>query len=457
MEISEVGITKFEDLVKINPFQEIVQKRGNLIQTKNLKKLCNESQYFLHGVDYLRGVCSNEDLSKELRNLPIFDIENDTNSSEITIEGYTPYYIDSSKKWTLNEQHYVSFGRITVQKLRDTWKREKYIISVSYEDLSVPVIEINFYYWENNAKILQNWIYCMIEFKGKPFRLQVATGWAFEPFSFLQWVLLSDTESESKIKGNGLVYNSLKNDYDLALTEILASFKLTRIDYRFDFFLPKWHFGLKDTEIFKNLRSSNANYNSSIYEKKLKNCPYGVRTKTGRNYTGWKNANNWKYMQARFYQKQVDTWIKGWSELYSEYMNFDWEVWRLEFQFESKFCNARTNPGDRYNFYDEFEDKRLTKQIFEFVWIEQKKGSFFQRYEPVSLSLDRQPYSYQRRIFTRYMNDSVKLINNWINPLDLIKKAFNEEQMEKLDTLNSVEKVGNAFIVDSSVLNFNNE
>ena len=40
-------------------------------------------------------------------------------------------------------------------------------------------------------------------------------------------------------KSNGLIYNALQEDYDLALTEILATFKLTRIDYRFDFFLPK--------------------------------------------------------------------------------------------------------------------------------------------------------------------------------------------------------------------------
>jgi hypothetical protein len=48
-------------------------------------------------------------------------------------------------------------------------------------------------------------------------------------------------------------------------------------------------------------------------------------------------------------------------------MNFDGEVWRLEFQFESKFCNARTPSNKRYNFFDEFKDKKLTKQIFEFV------------------------------------------------------------------------------------------
>jgi hypothetical protein len=73
-------------LEKINPFEEIKQKRGNLIQTKKLKKLCNESQYFLHGIDYLRGVLSNEEMAKDLRNLPIFDLQNDSNSSEITIE-----------------------------------------------------------------------------------------------------------------------------------------------------------------------------------------------------------------------------------------------------------------------------------------------------------------------------------------------------------------------------------
>lgn len=457
MEKGQLWITKFEDLEKINPFEEIKQKRGNLIQTKNLKKLCNDSKHFLHGVDYLRGVLSNEDMAKDLRNLPIFDLQNDSNSSEIVIEGYSPYYIDYSEEWTYKRKHYISVWKITVQKIRDSLNWEKFIISLTYEDLSVPVIEINFYYWENNSRILQNWIYCMIEFKGKPFRLEVATCGAFKPFEFLFDVLLSDTESESKDRNQGLVYGALKDSFDLRLTEILASFKLTRIDYRFDFFLPKGHFWLKDTDIFKNLRSSNANYSSSIYEKKLSRCPYGVRTKTGRNYTGWKHWNTSKYIQTRFYQKQVDTWLKWWSELYPEYMNFDWEVWRLEFQCEGKFCNARTKPWERYNFFDEFEDKKLTKQIFEFVWINEKKGSFCQRFEPVSLSLKRQPYSYQRRFFTRYKNDTVKLVNNWFNPLDLIDMALNNEQIEKLKDLNSREKILNAFAIDLQIRDFTNE
>lgn len=441
----EYLIGKFNDLQKINPFQEIKQKRGNLIQTKNLKKLCDESTHFLHWVDYLRGVLSNEDMANDLRILPIFDIANDTNSSEITIDWYTPYYLDNN-----NKKHYVSVWKITVQRVKESSFWEKFLISIPYEDLVVPVIEITFYYWEHNSKIVNSWIYAMIEFKGKPFRLQVATAWAFSPFDFLCGVLLADVEqaSNTKVNGNWFVYNALYDTYNLRLAEILAHFKLTRIDYRFDFFLPKGHFGLKDNEVFKNLRSTNANYNSSQYEKKLSHCNYWVKNRYWRHYTGRKNYNKTKYVQARFYQKQVDTWIKWRGDLYPEYMNYNWEVWRLEFQFESKFCNARTTADTRYSFYDEFVERALTSQIFEFVWINEKKGSFCQRYEPISLEFDKQPYTYKRRFFTRYMNDSVKLINNWINPMDLIKKAFNPEQMEKLKSLNSKEKIDNAFVID---------
>ena len=447
---NEFLISKFKDLPKINPFEEIKQKRWNVIQTKNLKKLCNESKHFLHWVDYLRGVCSDRETARLLRNMPIFWVMNDTNSSEIVIDGYTPFYIDSS--W---EKVYLSFWKITVVKSKTSEEREKYIISVSYEDLVVPVIEINFYYWDNNSKIKLNWIYSMIEFKWKPFRLEVLTAWGFNPFAFLCWVLLSDL-SESKDKP-WFQFNLLEYSMDWFVLKCLKKYKLTRIDYRFDFFLPKWHFGLKDNEIFKNLRSTNCNYNSSLYEARLKNCPYWVKTRYWRNYTWWKNYNKSKYVQTRFYQKQVDTWLKWWSELYPEYMNFDGEVWRLEFQFESKFCNARTESNNRYNFFDEFREKKLTKQVFEFIWINEKKGSFFQRYEPQSLDLNKQPYSYQHRFFTKYINDSKKLIDNWINPLDLLSLGLTVEQMKKLTDLESKDKIINAFTFDIKKLNLPND
>lgn len=444
---SEFVYGNFNDMPVTNPFEEIKQKRGNLIQTKNLKKLCNESKHFLHWVDYLRGVCSDKETARLLRNLPIFWLINDTNSSEIVIDGYNPTYKDS-KWWNRS----LSFGKITVLKSKNSENREKYIISVSYEDLVVPVIEINFYYWDNNSKIILNWIYCMIEFKWKPFRLESLTAWGFNPLDFLCWVLLSDL-SESKDKP-WFQFNLLQDTMDWFVSKCLSKFKLTRIDYRFDFFLPKWHFGLKDNEIFKNLRATNCNYNSSLYEARLNNCPYWVKTRYWRNYTWWKNYNKSKYMQTRFYQKQVDTRLKGWSELYPEYMNFDGEVWRLEFQFESKFCNARTRPEKRYNFFDEFKDKKLTNQVFEFVGVNEKKGSFFQRYEPVTLDLSKQPYSYQKRFLTRYINDTKKLLNNWINPMDLFRMNLNPEQKRKLKELDSTRRICNAFLFDVKIPNF---
>lgn len=430
----------FQASGKINPFSVSVhQKWGSLVRTKKLYNLAEESERVLHGCDYLRFVLSDEDieLAERLRSFPIFSMYNwvnGSNSSEISIEGYTPFYNDNGWK-----KHYISVWKITVQKILFGDIGEKFIVSLPYEDIVVPVLEFTFFYW-NNAKLKVNHISCMIDFKWKPFRLYYATCWAFEPYEFLRGLLTSDFSENW-----GYVFASEYKFFELSLTEILASFYCTRYDYRFDFFLPKWHLGLKEYEVFKNIRSKFWKYSSSEYSKKLASCKYWVKDKYWRIYTWWTSWDrSSKYVMARFYQKQVDTWCKWFPSLYAEYMNFTWEVWRLEFEFQSKFCCAR----GKFNFHEVFIEKQLDLQIREFIGVNDKTACFCQLYYPVSLEFNRLPYSSKRRLFTRYMNDTVKLVDWGINPLDLIEMALNPSQKEKIMTLNSIEKIKDAFSTD---------
>lgn len=440
-------LVDFKDLPKINPFEDIYkQKRGNLIKTIALKKLWKEAKQILHGVDYLRFISSDKEAMEELRALPLFSSEiNWTNSSEINIEWYNPFYYDND--WKIQ---YLSVWKILLKKEIETSSWEKFVVYLPYEDLTVPVLEFNFYYWEERKDGgLKTW--WMIEFKGKPFRLEAISCGAFNPYEFLKGLLLSEYSSSYGVWD--LYFNTLEDSFDILIARLLSTFRITRIDYRFDFFMPKWHFGIKDYEVFSKIRGSNLQYTCKEFEKKLNACPYGVRNKSWRHYT-WRTCGSYSektkkdsnYLKARFYQKQVDTWCKGWSELYPEYMNFNWEVWRLEFQFESKFCNARTTAWERFWFYEEFEEKQLTKQIFEFLGIAPKTWLFCQpKLKKQELDLNKQPYSYQKRMITRYMNDTRRFTDNGFNPYEIIDMALTVEQIEKLKSLKSRDKILNAF------------
>lgn len=427
-------VNTFNSCSKVNPFLSVGEK-GSPLNWKKLYQLWEDAVKIDAWCDYLRFILSDDYYkdSRKLRRYPIFNIINSSNSSDMNIEWYHPYWVDEN-----SVKHFISLGKISIVKSEWSW-RETFIFQTTYEDTVIELLEVSFFD-SKSSRFNVNHLSLMIDIKWKAFRLEKATAWAFKPYEFLKWILLSGFNMDNS-KDSWIYFNKLHRELDLL--EILSNTTLTRYDYRIDFFLPKWHIGINEKELFKNTRAC-AVYGwwAVKYKKRYNSCPYWIRDDAWRIYT-WFECWRWnKYITTRFYQKQVDTWLKWNQGLYAEYMNYRWEVWRYESQFESKFCQARW----KYNIYEVFEEYALMNQIFEYLWLNPKAWAFCLVYKPEYVDLSKTSYSNQRRKIVRYMNDSRRFVDSWFNVNEIIDMALSDEQKEKLKTLNSKEKIGNAMI-----------
>ena len=426
-------ILSFQELEKLNPFENFDEKNSyKIFNTSNLRKLGKQAKQVLRGCDYLRAVSPDLDLRK----LPIFNVLNNTNSSEMYIEGYNPYYYEN------NNKIYLPFWIIKVSKVK-FHDCEKYLFDVYYNDLAYTVLEISFYYW-NNAKATINNIWCMIDFKGKPFRLEAMTDWIFKPYEFLKGVLLTDYNEDWKLE-----FDILNWRLEFKLAEYLANFHITRYDLRFDFFLPKWHEGLSENQVLLKSKTTSSDYFQYLkkFKRKYNNCPYWIKDKQGKIYTGrcvWTRSS--KYAMIRFYQKQVDSWCKWLSELYSEYMNFDWEVRRLEIELWNKFCYQK-NDGIKFNFYEEFEEKLLTDRALQYVWIKEKTCNFCPRYKAPELSIDKYSFKSLKTKYIKTQNAIRFFCLNWFNRYEFVDiclsdyEKYENDKIDKWKTKMKIEKM----------------
>lgn len=427
----------FHDLEKFNPFENFdIKNSYKIFNTSNLKKLWDTAKQVLRWCDYLRGISK----SRSIYELPIFRILNSTNSSDANIVWYSPYYYENWEKIYL-PFWYISF---TVSNFSSC---NKYTFSVSYAWKSYEVLEI-YINFDGCAKYNQNNIWCMIDFKWKPFRLEAMTSWIFKPFDFLIGILLTWFNDNWELEFNCLNW---RNEFRVA--EILSEFHITRYDLRFDFFLPKWHLGLTDNQVLFKNKSKYSDYFQKLnnYSKKLNNCPYWCKDRHWMIYTGRTAGDRKnKYSMIRFYQKQVDVWCKWQGDLYSEYLNFEGEVRRLEIEFGSKFCNQKTKQnidGDTFTFYEEFEEKKLTDKALQYVWIKEKTCNFTPKYKAPELNIDKYTF---KALKTKYiiMQNSIKFFcNNWFYRYDLIDSCLTKyekidnEKFNKWDTKLKIEKM----------------
>jgi hypothetical protein len=91
-------------------------------------------------------------------------------------------------------------------------------------------------------------------------------------------------------------------------------------------------------------------------------------------YTVWKRSN--KYAYLRFYHKQVDIFRTWEKTLYYDYIKYSGSVWRLEFEFGTRFT---TNWEFKYDWEDTFL-KWFEKKVFEYLGINEKTGAFSRFY-----------------------------------------------------------------------------
>ena len=147
-------------------------------------------------------------------------------------------------------------------------------------------------------------------------------------------------------------------------------------------------------------------------------------------YTGWTAWNRKdKYVYVRMYQKQIESLDKWHAELYADYLDYEGQVWRLEFEFLSKFTTARFPNWWWYSFFDEFYDHKLTKQIFEYLWVSEKNGYFSKPKNKIETPFNRLSLHRQQALITQTMNNIVKIHRWWINPFVIVNKAIQDNDI----------------------------
>ena len=162
-------------------------------------------------------------------------------------------------------------------------------------------------------------------------------------------------------------------------------------------------------------------------------------------YTGWTAWNRKdKYVYTRMYQKQVEALdickkiglctesqrsrVRH-GELYMDYLDYPWKVWRLEFEFGSKFTTSRK----KISFFDEFYNHELTKQIFEYIWLSPKIWYFSKPKNKLNIPFSKlDPYR-QKRIITQTLNNISKIHQAWYNPFALCIESIRSTDPMYLD------------------------
>jgi len=164
---------------------------------------------------------------------------------------------------------------------------------------------------------------------------------------------------------------------------VLSASNISRIDYKIDFCYKKTTDILPIDNIIE-YRSNTQSIKYFLSEKeyikhqwllfrKLKNWRpiwYEIETE----YNKWK-FQNWrsigskrnKSIYARCYEKLIDTITKWKVKLYDDYFLFS-NVFRLEFEFRTKFNKNKDGLSYTYEQLSELENK-----IFRFLWLSDKK------------------------------------------------------------------------------------
>lgn len=346
-----------------------VSKRSN-IRVKNLQKYASKCDNITYWIDELK-LISPWDL---LKTCPCFQIWNDTNSKEKSLD--CSKFLDCV------------FDSVVVSlDCFDNFNLYK-VIGV-YEWKAYNLIDFKFYYLDSQIS-KQNHYLSDFLIHWKAWRLQVVSWWKFNIKQFLIDLLTYDVKHSERF------------------LKALNEYYITREDYRIDFFHNNEIKHLNYEDVF--LSDSRKNVDNLVIDRKSKKI-----------YTGWTAWNRKdKYVYTRLYQKQVEALDKWHGELYMDYLEYEWKVWRLEFEFGSKFTTARK----KVSFFGEFDNHELSHQIFEYLGLSPKNWYFSKPKNKLEIPLSKlDPYR-QKRIITQTMNNIVKLHKANINPYLIVNQAI---------------------------------
>ena len=236
----------------------------------------------------------------------------------------------------------------------------------SFNDVSVPCFEFVKFNWNTAYQFKSYW---KLDFYWSMFRL--VDIWFFNESIFLTIKDLISSENA----------------------------KITRFDYRIDFFSCFKEHKIPTRDEFLWYKHS-----QSLYK------PY-YQWDVLIDWYVW-SKKNWRYA-IRYYDKLLDSDNKSKIFLYQDYFNYKC-VHRLEFEFQRNFLKW-------YSFYD-FYDWLIQNRIESILWLSNDLfiWNLFYKYDKDYRITEKNKTQYLKR----YSTSSVRLAKNWINPLIQCYKAL---------------------------------
>lgn len=368
-----------ENLFFVNEWNYRACYKKSAIKTLKLKQLSQMCDNLMWWYDYLTLISYDSDY---LITCPCFKaVKNSSNNAQFFIP------------WSELEKCPFDFVNIT---LSEKGKVSTYMISVSYNNQPINLCRFVFF-WSSKWNLM-----AQFDIYGKAWRLQSAMNNEFLIDAFIRSLILWNVNSLDM------------DDYINAF----FTYYVSRADFRIDFWSKDKNFYdniIHPYNLLKNKMSGKSEY----YNKEW-------NLYTSKNV--WKREN--KYVYVRFYDKKQEISDDNTQFLYSDYYNYEWKIWRLEFQFMSRFTTAR----QKYNFWDIFmslDSQTLTSQIFEYLWLSEKNGCFSKFYTPDDIPFDKLPLWKKKSIWTRLKHTLDYLIANGINPIvfiDVIYQSYKDDK-----------------------------
>lgn len=357
-----------------NLFENCVTSKRSNIRVKNLQKYAMKCEQILYGCDEMKLISQDDVLS----NCPCFQkiVYNGTNSKDVLLD--------------CNEFQNCIFDSISVTL--DVYETcLLYKVMAVYDWNVYDLVDFRFFSL-NSQKVKVNGYMSDILIHWKAWRLQVVSWWKFNIYDFLTDLVTYECKERSRF----LI--------------ALESYYITRFDFRIDFFHSNDVKHLNYEDVFtQNARKS---FDSLVIDRKSKKL-YTWRT-------CWNRKD--KYIYTRMYQKQIEALDKWLGDLYYDYVNYNWKVWRLEFEFLSKF----TTYPEKVSFSDEYLNHELTKKIFQYIWLSEKNWYFSKPKNKIEVPFVSLSLYKKKRLITQTMNNVVKLYKGWINPYIIVNQALIE-------------------------------
>lgn len=361
-----------------NLFSECYTVKGNRVKVKTLQKYADKCDKVTWGCDEMKLISQSDTLST----CPCFQkiVFNGTNSKDVSL--------------SLEQFEDCVFENVTITL--DVFEScLLYKVLWTYESKTYDLIDFRFYSPESK-KVKVNWYVSDILIHWKAWRLQVVSWWKFNIYDFITSLVSYDVQCPDR--------------YLVALEE----YYITRFDFRIDFFHDNSIPHLNYDDVYSpDARSKVEKLVIDRHSKKI--------------YTWWTAWNRKiKNVYTRMYQKQVEALDKWHWELYIDYLEYPWKVWRLEFEFGSKFTTYWDTWTRHFSLSDEYLNHELTKKVYAYIWLSEHNWYYTKPKNKIEVPFNSLSLHQKKRIITQIKNNVRSLHKAWINPYVIVNEWIKE-------------------------------